>query len=439
MAEYIHPDDKNLKNLHKSMEYDAGGRPIVRTKASFGGTAGDQNDSPSIDAFGRLRTGEPYTLFDSTFRYGDDRFKWDSEIVNNSGNCSVSSLLNESSMALQVGTSLNDRVTRETKKVFSYQPGKSLLAMQTFVMAPPQTGLVQRVGYYGERNGIFVEQTGNVVNIVKRTYISGSVQEERIAQQNWSVDTLDGTGTSAIILDMTKAQIFWCDIEWLGVGSVRCGFVINGVFRLVHIFHHANIEDTAYMTTASLPVRYEIFNTTATASNAVLRQICATVISEGGYNLRSISRTVSTALTGVSLSETEARPLTSIRLKTSELDSIVVPQSVDLYGLQQAAFKWQIILNPTLTGATWLSAGPESSVETDLTSTALTGGDVIAEGIFVGGNKGGAITFGDIMGQDFSLQLGRYLNGTSDILTLAAIATTNNDDAVGSLTWMEHL
>jgi len=39
---------------------------------------------------------------------------------------------------------------------------------------------------------------------------------------------------------------------------------------------------------------------------------------------------------------------------------------------------------------------------------------------------------------DFSQQLGRTIAGVSDIFCLAAIATTNNDDAVGSLTWQEH-
>jgi hypothetical protein len=60
------------------------------------------------------------------------------------------------------------------------------------------------------------------------------------------------------------------------------------------------------------------------------------------------------------------------------------------------------------------------------------------EGIFVGDNKGGAskISFGDM---DNQLQLTRSLgNSTGDIFTIAIRATTNNDDAVGSLNWQEH-
>jgi hypothetical protein len=239
---------------------------------------------------------------------------------------------------------------------------------------------------------------------------------------------------SGVTLDVAKAQIFWCDVEWLGVGSVRCGFVINGQFIVCHIFHHANILDKVYMTTASLPVRYEL---TSTGAAGTMRAICSTVISEGGYSNRSQSRAIGTSLTGRELSNTVYRPLVCIRLKSANIDSIVVPTKFDLYGLQQAAFVYRVILNPTLTDANWTSAGNDSSVEYDLSATALTGGTVVDQGIFVGSNKGGtaSVSGNDV---DFSNQLGRTIGGVSDIWCLAAIATTNNDDAVASVSWQEH-
>jgi hypothetical protein len=46
--------------------------------------------------------------------------------------------------------------------------------------------------------------------------------------------------------------------------------------------------------------------------------------------------------------------------------------------------------------------------------------------------------YGALYEIDFSQQLGRTIAGVSDIWCLAALATTNNDDAVGIVNWQEH-
>jgi hypothetical protein len=160
-------------------------------------------------------------------------------------------------------------------------------------------------------------------------------------------------------------------------------------------------------------------------------------MSEGGYSNRSFTRAIGTALTGKDLSASVYRPLVCLRMKATALDSIVVPTAFDVYGLQQAAFAYRVILNPTLTNANWTSADADSTVEYDLSATALSGGKVVTQGIFVGSNKGGSaqVSANEI---DFSQQLGRTIAGVSDIWCLAAIATTNNDDAVGVVNWQEH-
>lgn len=434
---YVHADEANILNLHKAMDYSVSGEPLLRVNNVGGVSYNDAgNISASIDAFGRMRVSEPFTLFDGGLRYRDDEFKWNQ--VDTGAGVSVF-LPNESTVRMSV-TSTGDSAIRQSKQVFSYQPGKSLLTMATFVMNTPTTGLRQRVGYFGAQNGVYFEVDGVDINLVIRKFTSGTVDDtsEKVNKSSWNGDRMDGQGgqhnISGVTLDVTKSHIFWCDVEWLGVGSVRCGFVINGQFIVCHIFHHANIFDRVYMTTASLPVRYELVSTGAAG---VMRAICSTVISEGGYSNRSQSRAIGTGLAGKNLSQAAYRPLVCIRLKSANIDSIVVPTKFDLYGLQLAAFGYRVILNPTLTGANFVSAGDNSSVEYDLSATALTGGTVIDEGIFVGSNKGGtaSVSGNDV---DFSNQLGRTIAGVSDIWCLAAIATTNNDDAVASVTWQEH-
>jgi hypothetical protein len=414
------------------------GNPVPisgNVNATITGTPVVSFSGANLDAFGRLRISNPFTLFDGAQRYSDNPFKWDQL---DTGAATSVFVTNESSILMSVSGN-GDESLRQTKSVFAYQPGKSLLTLATFVMTAPTAGLRQRVGLFGAQNGVYFEVDGNTLNLVIRKYTSGSVDDttEKFAQTNWNGDKLNGTGPSGITLVVSRAQIFWCDIEWLGVGTVRAGFVINGQFIVCHTFHHANQigVNKVYMTTATLPVRYEL---TSTGAAGTMRAICSTVISEGGYMNRSVSRSIGTSLTGKDLSNTVYRPLVCIRLKAANLESVVVPVKFDLFGLQQAAFVYRIIINPTLTAASWTSAGTDSSVEYDLSATGLSGGTVIDQGIFVGSNKGGSasITSNDV---DFSQQLGRTIAGVSDIWCLAAIATTNNDDAVGVVTWQEHI
>jgi hypothetical protein len=416
------------------MEYNNLGQPIVRTTASGSGYSNTGNTNTGIDAFGRQRVSEPFTLFDNSFRYSDDSLNWNSST---SGTTQQNHLPSEASISMFVDTGSGDSIIRETKRVFQYQPGKSLLVMNTFVMEPAKTNLRQRVGYFGADNGIFVQLANNTVSMVKRSSITSGVVDTEINQSSWNVDPIDGTGPSGVTLDMSKAQIFWTDMEWLGVGSVRTGFVINGQFILCHVFHHANIIDSVYMTTASLPIRYEITNTGATASSSTMKQICSTVISEGGYSPSTIPRSISNPVTGVALSDSLVKPLVLLRLKTDKPDGIVVPRYVDVYGLQNSAFKWRLVQHPTISTGSFVSAGAESPVEYNITATdTINTGTNLLEGTFVGGSHGGSTKI-DLHEYNHGFQLRRRLDGTREIFALCAIATSNNNTAVGTVAWQE--
>lgn len=394
------------------------------------------NLNAASDAFGRLRTSQPFTLFDNSFRYNERAGTWNRK---SSGTTTISHNANQGLMDLTIGTANGDSIIRETAKVFQYQPGKSLLVLNTFSMGEAQENVRMRVGYFGKNDGIFFERDGDTNYIVLRSSVTGTSVDTRIAQAQWNTDKLNGNGPSQIVLDSSKSQIFWSDVEWLGVGSVRAGFVINGQFVVCHIFHHANAIEGTYMRSATLPIRYEVTNTGASAG-ATLKQICSTVISEGGYTALSRTRAVGTPLTGKNVSDSDYTPLISLRLKPNRTDAVVIPSELAVYGLQQAAYKYALIVRPTLTGASWVNLDSSSSVQYDLSATSRTGGTVVAEGFFVGDTKGGAEAF-SLQNFNSTLQLTREIvtaDSAGDIFTLAVLATTNNDDAVGSITWQEH-
>lgn len=388
-----------------------------------------------LDAFGRLRISNPVTLFDSSHRYRDNNL-WSS--LTAVGGSHVFNA-NQGLVDLTVNTTQDSEVIRETTKVFSYQPGKSLLAINTFVMEEGKSGLRQRVGYYGANNGLYLELDGSSLSFVKRSSITGSVVDTKVAQASWNGDKLDGTGSSGITLDITKAQIMWMDIEWLGVGSVRMGFIINGQFIVCHTFHHANIIDSTYITTASLPLRYEIKNTTATSGNSTLKQICSTVISEGGYELRGLQQAIGTPITTPRNLATAGTfyPIVSLKLKTSALDAIVILTALSIMPVESGNFNWQVRASGDTTGGTWLSAGDNSAVEYNITGTAHTGGRILASGFVKSTNSIGPTI--DILKEAlFKFQLERNaLTGTPFELSLVLASDSNNRDIYGSMDWEE--
>lgn len=389
----------------------------------------------AVDAFGRARVSQPYTLFDSQNRYAIDN-QFDTSTATGG---STTYQANEATVDLNVTTSSGSQVVRQTYRSFPYQPGKSLLILTTFVMNAAKTGLRQRVGYFNTQNGVFLQRNDSTVSLVLRTYTGGSVDDSRaVTQANWNGDKLDGTGDSGLTLDLSKSQIFFMDVEWLGVGNVRCGFIINGQYVVAHTFYNANDLSKVYMTTAVLPVRYEITNTTATASASTLKQICSTVISEGGYEQTSIDH-VARRTTALATIGTTFLPLVSIRLASTALGAVVLPNRVQVLPTTSQNYEVALIKNPTLTGASWSAVSTNANVEFDVSATATTGGSIVQTDYATASGSGGAQNLSAATGYNWDSQLGASLAGVSDIYTVAirTVSGATTGDAVGSLSFYD--
>ena len=389
------------------------------------------------DAFGRLRVSNPFTLFDTQNQYHDGE-QFASNLVA-SGNVVYNA--NSSTFLMSVTTN-GDAVYRETTKTFVYQPGKSLLIMNTFCGNTPASGITQRVGYFNDENGIYFEVNGTTKNMVIRSYSTGSLTYETVPQSSWNGDRLDGSAgannPSGITLHVDRDQIFWCDVEWLGVGSVRTGFVIDGQFLVCHTFNHANQVGNVntYMGTAILPCRYELIST---GPQANLRQICSTVISEGGYSVSGTPNGVGHALgSPVRLSNTPTvfTPLMSIRLKAATLDAVVVPVDFSIVPKDQALIKYRVYPKATTTGGSWVSAGTGSAVEYNLAPTTLATGAPSYESFLVSNNQ--SINTPQSAEFDFTEQLQRQpFTGIMYEYVLTAATTGTNIDVYASINWQE--
>lgn len=405
-------------------------------------------DGNNVDAFGRLRVSNPFTLFDAQSRFAADNSY--SYVTATGGTTAFNT--NKSSVSLNTTTTSGSTAVAQTFRVFPYQPGKSLLTLQTFTMAAGKTNLVQRIGYYGLQNGAFFSQgatgTATTLAFTIRTYTSGTVDDTRtVTQANWNGDKLDGTGPSGVTLDVTKTQILWFDFEWLGVGNARCGFIINGQYITCHTFQNSNFQTAVYMQTAILPLRYEITNTGTTASTSTLQMICSTVISEGGYEQISAPYIARPSGNGVAIANNTGltyTPLISIRVNSSYYGAVVIPSLVNFAATYSGTYEIVLLKNPTLTGATW-AAGTISGgqVDTDTAATvAVTTADNIVQTDYVVSTNQGSVPIIAPFGYNFDLQLGYVASLTgngfasSDVYTVAARGLnipSSNGAGIGSL------
>lgn len=394
-------------------------------------------DGTNTDAFGRLRVSQPYTLFDSQNRYAADN-QFD---TSTSGTGSTTFNSNQASVSMSVTSGGVGSVVRQTYRNMLYQPGKGLLVLATFVMdTSDSANLTQRVGYFNTQNGVFFSKVDGTKAFTLRTNTSGTPSDARtVNQADWNGDKLDGTGASGYTLDLSHPQILWMDFEWLGVGSVRCGFIIGGQYIVCHTFNTANTYGTTvYMTTAILPVRYEITSTSAVAAS--LTQICSSVVSEGGFEAISIEHVARRVnATSASTITTSFYPIASIRLASSALGAVVIPSAINFLPTTSDNYELALIKNTTLTSPSWTAVSSDANVEYDISASAMTGG-TICNNTFTTG-KSGPVPLNSGNSYNWDLQVGASLAGVSDIFTLAArVVTTGgagSGGGVGSISFYD--
>lgn len=400
-------------------------------------------DSHNLDSFGRLRVSNPTTIFDSQSQYGENDILWQNKIVNNSGNAAVTHLPDESTIGLTVES--NDSIIRQTRQYFRFQVGKSQLSILTFIFAPGVTNLIQIVGYFDDENGIFLELNETTVNVVLRTSISGSIVNNTVPQSSWNLDKLDGTGPSGIVLDPTKAQTLMVDIQ-LVVGRVRVGLNIGGEIYYFHEFLHSNISSTVFITTANLPLRFEITTSGAIVGSPMLRCVGAYLSSEGGISETSgfpFSASNNNVLKNIL--NVVYSPIISIRPKQMfngiTNRGLIIPESYNVYS-QDQSIAIQTIFGATLTGAIWNSVDSNSIVEFSIAATAMTGGSIISNDFAAAvssGNSGGVIDENITSRVPLTLDIdGNHpTSPRTDIFTIAAISITGDTDVAANINWKE--
>lgn len=385
----------------------------------------------NLDAFQRLRVSLPSTQYEYNFQYGKTSLVWDEKI-------------------LGTGTSV-------------HQPAISSIYMNTG--SARTANLVKLVGYGDGANGIFFGQDDTGVFVLLRSSVSGVVSDARkVYQTDWNMDKFNGQGSSGITLDITKTQIFVCDVQWLGVGRVRCGLEYNGLLYYIHEFYNTNLLTTVYTTTMNLPLRYSIqdgangvirqtyryfryrpgkslqFITTFNMNSKLtpqLDQICATVLTETSEDKESYFQHSVNLLTTPKVIGTTQIALISVRPKAL-FNGIVNRGSLFYQGIEivvsgTGTIRWQLIYNPTLGGTpVWTDAGSDALFEYDIAGTTITNGIVVGSGYIISSNQLKAVANVDV---ESKYPLTLDMDGLNPkILTIAVQSQSGSVDVFGSMT-----
>jgi len=324
--------------------------------------------SPTMDAFGNLRVANASILAGYEFTNDSMEDLFQKELV---GTGSVTHEPTSSSTVFSVGTASGAKAQMTSNRYHYYQPGVGNLILLTIALGDSgKENNIRRWGYYDDDDGIFFELNGPDWNIVRRSSVTGSIVEERVGSMDWNGDSLGDTGIAGFMPDPTKANFYWLDFAWLGVGEIRAGMLNPKGERItLHIFKNPNAHTLPYMRTGSLPVRFENVNIGTTASTSEMRSICAAVYSESATNytfwrFSDIERQPPVAVT-------TDTPILSMRVKAGSRVGIY-PECMCVC-VTGGPVKMTIIDDAELVGATWDIDG-EGFAEGDIAATAITTG-----------------------------------------------------------------
>lgn len=396
-----------------------------------------------VDAFGRLRISNPETVFENNNVYSKSEIYMDE--LTSGTNATTTYQLSNSAVILSTVDN-GDRVVRQSHQYLNYQPGKSLMILGTGVLNPQsanESNVSTYVGYFDDNNGIYFKHNNSNLYVGIRSNTSGTVENREFVQSEWNLDTMDGTGRSGINLDASKTQIFYADIEWLGVGTVRTGFVVDGKFLLCHKFHHANNRENVYMTTANLPMRYEIDASGTTNTSGSLMEICCSVISEGGFEPAGINYSAVNPIART-VSENTEGAIIAIRLKEgfkrayARLNSfqVLLRDNNDLAIYRLRIYRDVDIISNLFTTATWTSVNTYGEMEVS-TNVVYNNISAYNNRIIYEGFAGSDIT--NFSNHHRGVYLSSNISGTRDIMVLGIYPiTANGSDVYGAINWIEH-
>ena len=394
---------------------------------------GEQTDwRPNFSNNNRLKTAPFQTVFFNTFQYGKETDVWDEKLV---GIATATWNQYASNIVMQVGSTSGSKVTRQTKNVMRYIPGRPATLAFAIRLETPQVGIRRRFGLFNDTDGAYFEDDGGTYSCVIRSTTSGITTERRVIRDDWNGEKFDGNGWTGVTADPTKQQMISISYEWYGAGTVDFNWLMKGETVRCHRFDNSNTQDRVWCSTPFLPIRCEIENVTGVAGTHYLYQGSNSLIQDGNVDKLGTLLSQSNPITGTTMAVADTfYPIVSLRLKPTALQAVMLLRSLQAATNDNTNVYWQLLENATLTNPVWIDhPNPDSFIQYDISATSVSGGRDILSGFTITGSSA-------LINVDTSadLQLGRSGIGTiSDTYTLACASPNTNKKALAVLNWIE--
>ncbi len=160
-TDYDHPHDPNLLNLHKAMEYDLGGKPMVRVAAKLSGPG----IAGQVTAFG-----EPLAISPTAVIQLDGIYGTTNDVIQTYTNGTGSSAGSVDGMfRVHSGTSQGGYGVLRSKRFVRYRPGQGIQCRLTAGFTTGVAGSSQFAGLANQENRVGFGYDGTRFGVVRST------------------------------------------------------------------------------------------------------------------------------------------------------------------------------------------------------------------------------------------------------------------------------
>jgi len=423
---YVHSYEPNTNDLSLAMAYDPYGAPVIRI----------DDTTVQHTSKNRVKVSTNEITDFSTDTHSKGTLNWD-ELISGTG--SVVHVPEYGMVKFEVGATAGDQVLRQTKRVQRYIPGRQSEVVMTAIFGNPTTGIRKRIGLFDNFDGAYFEDGGDgTYYVATRRKVDTGYIDTRVARNDWNVDRLDGTGPSGIILNFTLIHHIVIEYEWYGAGQVEFKYVIDNNSFPIHKFNHANHQAYPWASTASLPVRCELTNVAGTPGIHQFYQGSHSFSTEGYAARLGRQLSINSAITGKILTIANTfYPVVAIRLKSTALNSVVIPDSYSGATLDNTSIFIRTLAGAIVTGGTWVSYDADSPIEYNITATSITGGRIVETVYISPTNQGNIYSYNSQSVTQIDRSTTTSLGDTSEIFVVAIASVNANKSGWATLGWME--
>lgn len=341
---------------------------------------------PQLDAFGKLRVSGSTLLGEYIFANGVLPTQFASLIA---GGGTISWDTNSRALLLTNTTSSNSHTSHTSHTYHHYFAGSSHLFIGTLALGDTgKANLMREWGMFDDKNGLYFMLDGTTLGVGIRSNATGSVVDTFIPQSSWNKDKANGTGPSQMTLDVTKNNIYWIDVQWLGAGRVRFGTYYNGQRVTLHEYYHGNNYSVPITAMGSLPVCVHQMNTGATGSSSEMRAWCMAVWTESNLDVRTTAAAaLHTFRTPITVNDqyTYVGTISPKKLlpngqpnRTLYWPTEIETLAWDTTGAP-ALVEVEIYAEPVLNNISWANITSSSTVEYDTSATFVQSGTPVSQ------------------------------------------------------------